>query len=204
MEHTLTKGGWTFTVPALGGNNAKEKHDIIIKHEGYFNSPINIELKTNISGLAYSTHAQALYNEHIGEKNSSDRTSAGKSREYYGTSIMQDYLKGENIDIEGNSPIDVLIKYREHIQKKNEELESPMPLDEQKEKQEEIDKELDDSKEKLDKNKKKDASDSQKSAGDKMEEMAQTMPETFGDRCGPVCGFPSRGFAGDERRRQAG
>ena len=66
-------------------------------------------------------------------------------------------------------------KAMEEIQEKNEELESPMPLDEQKEKQEEIDKEMSESQEKLDKNKKKDASENQKSAGEKMEEMAQTM-----------------------------
>lgn len=117
-ERTVQKNGWTFTVPALGGQNAKGQHDIIIQNNHYFDKPLNIELKINKSKLAYSTHAQELHEKHIAAAEiSPDRESMGGSRQHYQSDIdiMRDYLQGQGINTEGDSPIVVLKKYKEHV-----------------------------------------------------------------------------------------
>jgi len=117
-ERTVQEDGWTFTVPALGGQNAKGKPDITIRNNEYFDEPLNIELKINKSKLAYSTHAQELHKKHIG-KISPDRESTGGSRQHYqgDIDIMRDYLLGKGIIKEGDSPSVVLKKYKEHVDK---------------------------------------------------------------------------------------
>lgn len=120
-ERTVQKNGWTFKVPALGGQNAKGQPDITIRNKKYFGeNPINIELKINKSKLAYSTHAQKLHEDHIGEI-SPDRESTGGSRQHYqdDIDIMRDYLQREGIIEEGDSPSPSVVfeKYKEHVDK---------------------------------------------------------------------------------------
>lgn len=124
-ERTVQKNGWTFTVPALGGQNAKGKPDITIQNNEYFDKPLNIELKINKSKLAYSTDAQKLHEDHIGSI-SPDRESTGGSRQHYQADIdiMKHYLQGQGIDVEGDSPTVVIKKYKEHVDEKKKKGET--------------------------------------------------------------------------------
>jgi hypothetical protein len=74
-----------------------------------------------------------------------------------------------------NEEFEEIKKDLEDIQKKNEELENPMPIDEQKEEQEKVDEEMSESKENLEKKKRSKASENQDNAGNKMEDMAQSL-----------------------------
>jgi hypothetical protein len=68
-----------------------------------------------------------------------------------------------------------LKKDLDDIQKKNNELEQPMPLDDDKEAQENIDEEQKQSEENLDKKKNKKAAENQQNAGEQMQQMASNL-----------------------------
>lgn len=57
---TIKTGDWEFVIPSLGGNSAKGKQDLQIKHKNYFRSPINLEIKSFKSKLAYSQTAKRI------------------------------------------------------------------------------------------------------------------------------------------------
>lgn len=74
-----------------------------------------------------------------------------------------------------NKKFDELQEKMKDIEKKNEELENPMQLGDPEEKMEDIDQDMDDSQEQLEKKETGKASKSQKSAAQKMKDMAQAM-----------------------------
>lgn len=81
--------------------------------------------------------------------------------------------KKEQDDI--NRAFDELKKDLKDLDSLNNELERPMDLDDQKEKQDEVTEDLKESKEQLDKNKGNKAEESQEGAAEKMKEMAESL-----------------------------
>ncbi len=74
-----------------------------------------------------------------------------------------------------NQQFDEIQEKMDELEKKNESLENPMDIDQQEELQQEIDKDLQDSKENIEKKQNSKASKSQKSAAQKMRDMAGQM-----------------------------
>lgn len=116
-------------------------------------------------------------NQQVSELNKLAEEQKELSRKSEEKSMSQEELKSKQEEL--NKKFDDIKEELKNIEQKNQELESPMNLDDTKPEQQEIDKSMEESSQNLEKKQNKKASQNQKQSAEKMEQLAQKMKKSL-------------------------